>query len=110
MRFTDEIRTARLDLVLPTLFAAALMAGLWMSVTAAGRTGPPIWAIGLIVVGLVADWTEHLTQLRLLDAKLPLDGGVVKLASTATIVKLWTETLAIVGILGYAVIAARRGI
>jgi hypothetical protein len=105
-----ERRVLEFDLVFPTLFAAALLAGLWMSATAAGRKSPPVWAIGLIVVGLVMDWTENLAQLRLLDSTIPLDGGVVNLASTATILKLWTATLVIVGIGAYAVIAVRRGI
>ena len=104
-----ERRFLEFDLVFPTVFAAALVAGLWMSAKAAGQRRPPLWAVGLIVIGLVADWTENLTQLRLLDAPLPLDDSVVNQASSATIVKLWTETLVIVVIAAYAVAAVRRG-
>lgn len=100
----------RLDLVFPILYGAVLVATLLWASRAAGNWPIPVWVpLVLVAVGTLADWTENLTQLRLLDAfvqQLPLDPGLTRWASLATITKLWTESLAIGVIWLYAVVSA----
>jgi hypothetical protein len=107
-----ERRFLRFDLVFPLIFGGVLVVSIFWS---ANRTGPPFSPLGpilLVVVGTIADWTENLTQLRLLGDFInqsPIDPGLARVASIGTIMKLWTDALAIGCIAIYAFTGGRPG-
>jgi hypothetical protein len=91
-----EQRFLQLDLVFPTLYGTAFAVSL---VTASAKLGCPLhvaWVIAPVVVTVIADWVENLVQLDQLrdyiksDKKdaTALDAKWIRVASTATIVKL----------------------
>ncbi|MBC7773408.1 MAG: hypothetical protein H7210_13005, partial [Pyrinomonadaceae bacterium] len=88
-----EQRFLKLDLLFPVFYGGALAFSL---VTASAMLGKPAhagWVIAPVVVTVVADWVENLVQLNQLRNYIErgeegLVAGWIKLASTATIVKL----------------------
>jgi hypothetical protein len=89
-----EKRFLQLDLVFPLLYVGALAISMAMAWTA--REEHPFhlaWIVIPLAVTLLSDWTENLVQLDQLkkfrDGGPPaLDAGRIRLASTATALKL----------------------
>ena len=87
-RLAAEPRFLELDLVFPTLYGTAFAVSL---VTASAKLGCPLhvaWVIAPVVVTVIADWVENLVQLDQLRDVTALDPKWIRVASTATIVKL----------------------
>jgi hypothetical protein len=89
-----EKRFLELDLVFPLLYGGALAAGMFMA-WAARETRPfhLAWIVVPLAITLLSDWTEnlvHLNQLKRYRAGGPaaLDAGWIRVASTATALKL----------------------
>lgn len=86
-----ERRFLEADLIFPTLYGGALAASLWWLCGRAGWSA--VLPLGVVIVGVVADWTENLVQLELLrqyaDAgRAGLEPYLVRTASLATLLKL----------------------
>lgn len=80
-----------LDLVFPFLYGGALAAGLLMVWAALGRTFHPASILAPVAITVLADWTENLVQwgqLRRFTSGMALEAGWIRIASTATTVKL----------------------
>lgn len=86
-----ERRFLELDLIFPLAYGGALMISLlW----AWGNLGKPFtvhWLLFPVVLTMLADWVENLTQLHqlsLFQAEQPLQKLWIQLASVATVIKL----------------------
>jgi hypothetical protein len=85
-----------IDLVFPFVFGAALAAGLSIAWWMLGRPFSPAVLLGLVFIGVAADWTENLVQLAQLESplavkqtdKFDLSEGWIRLAGLATALKL----------------------
>ncbi|HYN22425.1 MAG TPA: hypothetical protein VE078_15800 [Thermoanaerobaculia bacterium] len=111
-----EKRFLELDLVFPFLYCGALAASLLMAWASLGRTFNPAWILAPLVITLLADWTENLTQLkqlqRFLDG-LALQENWIRIASTATALKLsffYASWLLLFFLVGRVLWRAFRGI
>lgn len=87
-----EKRFLELDLVFPLLYIGALAVSMVMAWTA-GHPFHLAWIVIPLAVTLLADWTEnlvHLDQLKRFRDRGPaaLDAGRIRIASTATALKL----------------------
>jgi hypothetical protein len=102
-----EQRFLQLDLVFPTLYGTAFAVSL---VTASAKLGCPLhvgWVIAPVVVTVIADWVENLVQLDQLrdyvtsDKKdvTALDPKWIRVASAATIVKLFFFSISALALL-----------
>jgi hypothetical protein len=87
----------QIDLLFPVFYGAAFVVCLFAGLRALGRPALLKWMVLPVIVGVLADWLENLTMLKLLD--LAIDGvglgGIVEMpattvaiASRATLVKL----------------------
>lgn len=88
-----EQRFLELDLLFPTFYGTALGVSLLIASARLGRPVHAVWLIVSVVVTVVADWTENLVQLDQLRnyigaGEKGLAAGWVRVASTATVVKL----------------------
>lgn len=86
-----EQKFLQLDVAFPLFYGAALAISLWMAWATLGRPFHPAWLIAPVVVGMLADWTENLAQLRQLDGfrnGAALETTWVHIASAATVLKL----------------------
>ena len=88
-----EQRFLELDLVFPTLYGTALAVSLLTASAMLGGPVPVAWVVAPVVVTVVADWVENLVQLDQLRNHIESgEKGLVtrwiRVASTATIVKL----------------------
>ena len=85
-----------IDLVFPFVYGAALAAGLLVAWWMLGRPFSPGLLLGLVFIGVAADWTENLIQLAQLENLVPLkqtdkfslSEGWIRLAGVATALKL----------------------
>jgi hypothetical protein len=85
-----ERRLLEIDLVFPFAYGGALAAGLLIAWAGLGRPFNPFWIIGLVALGMLADWTENLVQLAQLNryGVSALQPSWIAVASAATVVKL----------------------
>jgi hypothetical protein len=86
-----EKQFLQLDLAFPLVYGAALAISLWMAWATLGRAFHPAWLIAPVAVGMLADWTENLVQLRQLDRfrnGAALEATWIHAASAATVLKL----------------------
>ncbi len=88
-----EKRFLQLDLAFSLFFGAALAFSLVLAWDLLGRPFNPVWLLLPVLLGVVADWAENLTQLNQIDAYLVsgargLREGLIRIASTATALKL----------------------
>ena len=93
----EERRLLELDLVFPFAYGGALAAGLLIAWAGLGRGFSPVFVIGLVVLGMLADWTENLVQLYQLERfgrNEPLQTAWIAIASAATQVKLASLAIA----------------
>jgi len=93
----SEQRFLQMDLVFPLFYGAAFIAALWQAWSMLGRPFSLVWLIAPAAITVIADWTENLvqlTQLRLYkeNGKAGLKSGSIRIASMATIVKLFAFT------------------
>lgn len=88
-----ERRFLRLDLIFPLVYGAGLVAALLVAWRLLGRPFKGGCLVAPVAITLVADWTENLAQLAQLrryvaGGESALQDGWIRVASTATIVKL----------------------
>lgn len=88
-----EQRFLELDLVFPLLYGGALAFALLMTRAALGWTFSSAWLLAPVLITVLADWTENLTQLSQLKHYLTspptaLQADWIRVASFATLVKL----------------------
>lgn len=108
-----ERRFLELDLIFPALYGGALVASLWLSRMALGKSILPFLAVPAVAVTVIADWTENLAQLRVLHAcidarELSLQASAVNLASSATITKLAFFGISSLSVFGFASVVLWR--
>ncbi|MFN7928180.1 MAG: hypothetical protein U0Y68_09565 [Blastocatellia bacterium] len=104
-----EERFLQLDLVFPFVYGGALTISLLLAWALLGRPFRPVWLLTPVVITMLADWTENLTQLGQLRLFTMKRGGALQanwiwLASLATTVKLLFFTLTAVGLLALVVL------
>lgn len=99
-----------LDLMFPFFYLAALAASLLWAWIVGGRWFQPMWIAVPLAIVFVADWTENLIQLAHLsywdnisDEFEPGGGVWIRVASSATIVKLWLIVGALLGLIGLVI-------
>lgn len=81
------------DLIFPFFYAGAFAVSLLVGWTLLGRPCQPFWALLPALLMAVADWTEnliHLGQLRRFVESGDVSAGWIALASSATVLKLWS--------------------
>jgi hypothetical protein len=87
----NERRFLRMDLVFPLLYGGALLVSL-LGIRRLGVSTPSVMVfVGCVGATMIADWVENvslLQQLARFERELPLVAGAVRVASTATIIKL----------------------
>lgn len=110
-----ERRMLELDLVFPFAYGGALAAGLLAAWAGLGRGFNPAWIIGLVGIGVLADWTENLVQLAQMerfarDGPQGLQAAWIAVASAATVAKLVSLALASLALVALvvAMLAWRR--
>jgi hypothetical protein len=96
-----ETRFLELDLIFPFFYAGALACGLLLARAMLGRPFPAAWIGVPVAMVMIADWTENLVQLDQLagyDAGKALQSGWIRVASTATTVKLLVGGILFLGL------------
>jgi len=83
-----ERRMLELDLLFPFFYGSAFAAVLLCAWVGLGRPFSPAWIMAPVIINVVADWTENLTQLSQLQLFPALQPGWIQIASLATIVKI----------------------
>ena len=89
----------------PFAYGGALAAGLLIAWAGLGRGFSPVWVIGLLVLGMLADWTENLVQLHQLarfEQNRDLQPLWIAIASVATRVKLASLAIGFLALLALA--------
>ena len=79
-----------LDLVFPLLYGTAFLISMILAWKMHGKL-PSVWYILLVLITVIADWTENLIQIGQLErfvTNASLQAGWFRLASMATIIKL----------------------
>jgi hypothetical protein len=100
----NERRFLVMDLVFPFFYGGAFLAALLIGWSALGKPFDPVWLVLPIAVMVAADLVEtllQLGQLRSFTESGTLDAGWIRVASIATIVKIWlfiATAFAIVGL------------
>ena len=103
-----------LDLIFPFLYGAALGASLLLGWGALGKRFSAGWIVAPVALGVVADWTENLVQLRQLQRFMAAGGAGLEsrwiaVASAATSVKIVVLAGASLFVLVLAVLVLLRG-
>lgn len=86
-----EHRFLEMDLAFPFLYCGAFAVSLLTMWASLGRPFSPAWIVAPLLFLLLADWTENLTQLRQMKrymAGAGLQADWIKVASTATLLKI----------------------
>ena len=104
----SERRFLKMDLIFPLFYGGSFLIallGVWADL---GKPFSSIWLVVPVVVTVLADWTENLTQLGQLrrftaKGKEALQDGSIHAASIATVVKLFSFIL---GLLAFLLILA----
>jgi hypothetical protein len=100
----NERRFLVMDLAFPFFYGGAFLAALLIGWSALGKPFDPVWLVLPIAVMVAADLVEtllQLGQLRSFTESGTLDAGWIRVASIATIVKIWlfiATAFAIVGL------------
>jgi hypothetical protein len=110
-----ERRMLELDLLFPFAYGGALAAGLLIVWAGLGRSFSPALPIGVVALGVLADWTENLVQLGQMD-RFSRDGPTglqpawIAVASFATALKLTILAVAFaaLAVLVVVMLVARR--
>lgn len=116
-----ELTFLKLDLLFPVFYGGTLAVSLLAASALVGGAIPALWLAVPVALGVVADWTENLTQLDQLqryiqacEAGAPgldaLAAGWIRVASIATIVKLVSFTVAALAlvVLVFVLLRGRR--
>jgi hypothetical protein len=86
-----ERRFQELDLLFPFVYGGLLAAALLLAWARLGRSFSPAWVLLSLALLMFSDWTENLVQLAQLtryEHGQPLAPHWIRVASTATILKL----------------------
>ena len=103
-----ETRFLELDLIFPFFYGGALACGLLLTRAILGRPFQAAWILVPVATVMIADWTENLSQLGQLaryDAGETLQGSWIRVASTATTVKLLTGGILFLGLAALVFVA-----
>jgi hypothetical protein len=87
-----ERRFLELDLVFPFVYGGAFVTSLLIAWALLSRPFNPLWFMAPVVITILADWVENLTQLNqikryLISGETGLDANWIRVASVATTVK-----------------------
>lgn len=107
-----EQRFLEWDLLFPVFYGTALAVSLLTASATLGGRVRAAWLIVPVVVTVVADWTENLVQLEQFRNYIEvgekgLAGGWIRVASTATIVKLLFFSISSLALLALLVMLIR---
>lgn len=111
---TDAVKSEqcflRSDLFFPVAYGTALFLGLWLVWRVLGMLFAWFWLLIPVVLTVLADWTEnvvHLQQLRryIEQGQQGIQAHWIRIASAATIIKLWLFTLTSIWLIGMVLFA-----
>ena len=99
-----EQRVLQIDLVFAIAYCSAIGLSLFVLWTRLGLEYSPLWILLPVVAALLADWTETALQLGQLNLVVTkglewVRFGPIRIASVATVVKIWSVVASAVSLL-----------